>query len=158
MQPSLLVTTLLMIAAAQAPRPVFEAASVKPNTAQSPLVRVSTFPNRFSAVNATVRMLVRYAYSLPDYRIAGGPNWIDADRFDIEATAGSSGGSFDAVRAMTRALLEDRFKFRARMETRDQAIYELTVVRRDGKLGQQIKPSGSDCLPITPPPGAPPPP
>jgi len=34
----------------------------------------------------------------------------------------------------------------------------LTVSRRDGKLGEQMTPSGADCQPITAPKGAPPPP
>src|SRR6185436_6045164 len=146
-----------LITAAQAPRPVFEAASVKINTAQQAMVRVATFPTRFSAVNANLRLLLRYAYNLPDFRMIGGPDWMDTARFDIEGAAGAT-VPFDEVRAMTRTLLEERFKLRAHMETRDQPIYLLTLARRDGKLGDQIKPSGSECLPITPPAGFPPPP
>jgi len=66
--------------------------------------------------------------------------------------------TFATERIQDISLLEDRFRLRTRMETRDQPIYVLAVVRRDGRLGQQIKPSGSECLPITPPAGAPPPP
>jgi uncharacterized protein (TIGR03435 family) len=146
-----------MIAAAQAPRPVFEAASVKPNTSGPGLVRVMTPPGRFSVVNAPLRMVLRNAYALPDYRMSGGPGWLDTDRWDIEATAGGA-ATFDEIRAMTRTLLEDRFKLKAHTETRELPIYVLSMVRRDGRLGDQIKASGAECLPITAPPGAPPPP
>jgi uncharacterized protein (TIGR03435 family) len=41
-----------------------------------------------------------------------------------------------------RTLLEDRFRLRTHMESRDEPVYVLTVARRDG-LGDQIKLSGS---------------
>jgi uncharacterized protein (TIGR03435 family) len=136
---------------------VFDAASVKPNPATTSGIRINTFPNRFSGGNLTLRMLVGYAFDLQAYRMAGGPTWFDADRFDIEATA-NDGGGVDAMRARMRALLEDRFHLRTHVELREVPIYVLTVARRDGTLGDDIKPSGNDCLPVKPPPGAPPPP
>ena len=143
--------------AAQAPRPAFDAASVKVNGAHDGPSRVATFPNRLSAVNATLRVLVRYAFNVPDYRLSGGPNWMDADRFDVEGAAGRT-AEFDEVRAMTRTLLEDRFSLRSHVEQRDQPIFVLTVARRDGKLGDQLSPAGAECKPVTRPTGAPPPP
>ena len=153
----LLIPVVCLIAAAQTPRPAFEAASVKVNTRNDGLTRVATFPTRFSAVNATLHMLVRYAFNIPDYRLSGGPNWMDGDRFDVEGAAGRS-ADFDEIRAMARTTLEDRFMLRSHVEKRDQPIFVLTVARRDGKLGDQIAPAGEECKPVTPPPGAPPPP
>lgn len=153
-----IIAFVLLLGGAQAPRPAFEAASVKVNPATNYVVRQSTFPNRFSGVNMTLRMLVGHAYRLDAYRMAGGPSWFDTDRFDVEATAGNAGGDANTIRAMMRTLLEDRFRLRTHMEMRDQPIYVLTLARRDGKLGDQIAPSGSECLPVKPPPGAPPPP
>lgn len=144
-------------AAAQTPRPAFEAASVKVNKSGTGLVRLSTFPGRLTAVNVTLRMLVRYAYNIQDFQMSGGPAWIDADRFDVEATAGSTQG-FDGIRLMTRTLLGDRFKLVAHTESRELPIYVLAIARRDGRLGDQINPAGPDCKPMTPLPGAPPPP
>jgi uncharacterized protein (TIGR03435 family) len=145
------------VASAQTPRPAFDAASVKVNTSNSPLVRIGTPTGRLSAVNVTLRMLIRNAYLLQDFRMSGGPGWIDTDRFDVEATAGAS-VTFDQIRAMTRTLLEDRFQLKTHTETRELPIYVLSVVKRDGKLGDQIKLSGAECLPMKPPAGAPPPP
>ncbi|HET9832011.1 MAG TPA: TIGR03435 family protein [Vicinamibacterales bacterium] len=148
---------LVLFATAQSPRPSFEAASIKTNESSSPLVRLSTPTGRLSGVNVTLRMLIRNAYLLQDFRMSGGPAWIDTDRFDVEATAGASVG-FDQVRAMERTLLEDRFHLKTHTETRELPIYVLSVARRDGKLGDQIKASGTECLPMKPPAGAPPPP
>src|SRR5215472_15428109 len=156
----IILTSLL--AAGQTPRLAFDAASVKINAAHDGPSRVATFPNRLSAVNATLHMLVRYAFNVPDYRLSGGPSWMDADRFDVEGTAGRT-AEFDEVRAMTRTLLEDRFLLRSHVEQRDQPIFVLTLARRDGKLGDQLSPAGAECRPVTPllgpqPPPPPPPP
>jgi uncharacterized protein (TIGR03435 family) len=152
-----LVAAQALGAAQESQRPAFDAASVKLNTSRTLPVRISTFPGRFSASNVSLRMLVRNAYSLQDFQMSGGPNWMDADRFDVDATAGGS-TTFDRIRAMTRTLLQDRFKLVAHNETRELPIYILTVARRDGKLGDQIKQAGTECKPIAVLAGAPPPP
>ena len=46
--------------------------------------------DRCVATNATLKTLVQFAYFRPNnpllnYQIVGGPNWIETDRFDIEA-------------------------------------------------------------------------
>jgi len=153
----LLVAGASLLTLAQTPRPSFDAASVKVDTAGSGLVRIATLPTRLSAVNVTLHMLVRYAFNVPDYRLSGGPNWMDSDRFDIEGAAGRV-AEFDEIRAMTRSVLEDRFKLRSHVEQREQPIFVLTVARRDGRLGDQMIPAGDECKSITPPAGAPPPP
>src|SRR5258706_14752729 len=96
-----LLIVVCLFAAAQTPRPAFEAASVKVNTGASGIVRIATFPTRLSAVNATLRTLVRYAFNVPAYRVSGGPTWIDSDRFDIEAARGRT-ADFAWIRAMKR--------------------------------------------------------
>jgi len=146
-----------VVASAQAPRLAFDAVSVKVNTGGGGPTRVATLPTRFSAVNATLHMLVRYAFNVPDYRLSGGPAWMDSDRFDIEGAAGRT-AAFDEIRAMTRTALEERFKLRSHVEKRDQPIFVLSVARRDGKLGEQMKPATDECKPLTPPSGFPPPP
>ena len=155
-----LLAAALLLTAGQTPRPAYEVTSVKPNTSGTFLVMIRNPPGRFSATNITFRMLLRSAYNLPDFRMIGGPSWMETDRFDVEATAGQTSGPGSAAesRLMQQALLADRFKLRAHMETRDQPIYLLTIVRRDGKLGDRIKLAGNECLPITPPAGFPPPP
>src|SRR6478672_10445504 len=110
----LLILAAGLVALAQTPRPTFDAVSVKVNSGGG-LTRVATLPNRLSAVNATLHMLVRYAFNVPDYRLSGGPSWMDSDRFDIEGAAGRT-AEFDEIRAMARTVLEDRFMVRSHVE------------------------------------------
>jgi uncharacterized protein (TIGR03435 family) len=70
--------------------------------------------------------------------IEGGPAWMDSDRWDIAAKAGSPTA---AMLPMIRTLLADRFKLVTHHETRELPVYELVLARRDGRLGPSMRPS-----------------
>ena len=94
-------------------------------------------------------MLLRQAYQLPFEGggdiVIGGPDWIDEDRFDIEARADVERITREVLRPMWRNLLADRFTLQAHMETRDFPIYELVMARDDGRLGPQLRAAAVDC-------------
>jgi uncharacterized protein (TIGR03435 family) len=89
--------------------------------------------------------------------MSGGPPWIDTDRFDVQARAGTefsdlnfSGGYTATGSAMLRALLAERFQLATHWESRNIPVYAL--VRRDAtRLGPRLVSSpgtaGTDCLP-----------
>ena len=81
---------------------------------------------------------------------------MDTDRFDVDATVDGrlsvaslylpdGKGSAGLAYLMLRSLLADRFKLVVHTETQQLAIYALTVVRRDDRLGAQLHPSVVDC-------------
>ena len=84
--------------------------------------------------------------------IAGGPAWVNADLYEINATA-EGGPSQETMRGpVLRAVLEDRFKLKIHRETREVSVYALAVAKGGPKL-QQFK-EGS-CITLdfaTPPP------
>ena len=129
----------------------FEVASVKPNNSGSDASSTSGRPGSFTATNVTARQLIIFGYRLREFQIATGPGWITADRFDIVARAPENVRTDNP--AMVRALLRDRFKLVAHMETQQGQIFSLTMARSDRRLGPQIKPTTVDCAP--PQPGAP---
>jgi uncharacterized protein (TIGR03435 family) len=146
------------LAAQTSPSPAFEAASVKPNNS-TPLGRRFGVPgDRFVATNETLWTLVAVAYGEPgflpqplaNYQIAGGPNWINSDRFDVEAKAAG-----DVVRGtegtrrkqlMLQTLLAQRFKLAVHHETRDMPVYALVPARRDRMLGPKLRRTDVDCV------------
>jgi len=161
-----------MVAQSQAPggTAVFEVSSVKrsqPGAARGAMAmaigvgQVSLRPGgRLTGSFVTLRDLVRAAYAIEDMQVVGGPAWLTSDRFDIEATTRPDVTNDDA-RIMLRALLRDRFKLAARMDTREMSVSVVELARSDGRLGSQLRRAGSDCSPPTPPsnlPGVPPPP
>ncbi len=109
--------------------PKFEVASIRPPAATGSFS--INFPpgGRFSAKNITVHMLLRNAYSVQDYQIAGGPGWTASDGFDIEAKADAGAGevSRDQVLKMIQGLLADRFQLVVHRETRQVPVYNLVT-------------------------------
>ena len=64
----------------------FDVVSVKLSPKESRGMTVSTDPGRFTAENATLKFLIQRAYRVREDQIAGGPRWLDGERFDVVAT------------------------------------------------------------------------
>jgi uncharacterized protein (TIGR03435 family) len=105
-----------------AQKPAFEVASVKPNKSGSLSTSNGFQACRYVANNATLKMMITFAYRLPNGqillqspdRIIGGPSWIETDHFDVEAKRGSDAGSIqlNQFALMVKSLLEERFQLR----------------------------------------------
>ena len=154
------VASLAAFAQTPAPRPEFEAASIRLNTAGGPIVfNGMESLGTFASVNQTLRNLVQEAWGHPSGRrnwlpffaaagqgvpIYGGPSWFSDDRWNITAkwNAAPADGHvtmklIEAEQArmelMLRTLLEQRFQVKLHRETRELPVYELTV-SKPGKL------------------------
>jgi uncharacterized protein (TIGR03435 family) len=128
--------------------PSFEAASIKVNRSGDERTDGLDAGNRFRMTNETLWRLIGAAYAtaapLPRYRIIGGPNWIDSDRFDVDAVTNGT-TTTEQKRLMLRTLLADRFRLSAHQETREFATYDLVPARTDGRLGDKLRLSDLDC-------------
>jgi uncharacterized protein (TIGR03435 family) len=132
--------------AAQPPtsQPTFETATIKPNTSASGSTRMQMLPGgRLMAENMSLQRMVRGVFQKQTFQITGGPPWFDTDRFDIVAKAEGNPTQSQMI-AMARVLLTERFKLVTHIETREQPIYELVLVK-PGVLGPQLKRSAVDC-------------
>ena len=137
----------------------FEFASVKQNLSGDGQRGIGfQAGGRFRARNMTVRGIIAAAYGLPQplpmFRVVGGPNWIDSDRYDVDAAARSEvAGTLTPPwpprgQSMLRALLIDRFAIAVRQEMRNLPAYELVLARPPATLGRQLRIStGTDCVP-----------
>jgi uncharacterized protein (TIGR03435 family) len=101
-----------------------------------------------------VRELIRDAYGYRNRahgEIVGAPEWIDKERYDIEARAAqefpasTSMGLPPEAQAALRALLAERLNLKVRMEVQRRPIYELVMHRADRQLGPNLKPSKGGC-------------
>jgi uncharacterized protein (TIGR03435 family) len=138
-------------------KPSFEVVSIKPSAPNLGLRGGGPCGDRLMLVGMSLKMLLQLAYSRPNtsgqptnpnqLQVIGGPNWIDSDRYDIEAKADCRGGILprEQMQLMVQSMLEDRFQLKARMETRERPIYNLVV----GKDGHKINVS-ADQTPATP--------
>jgi len=137
---------------AQAGSPAFEVASVKRNkSGDNESTNMVLAGGRYVATNVTLRTLVRTAYGVQEQQIVA-PTWINDDRFDITAKAGSRPATTSAFREQVRPLLQnllaDRFTLVLHHELREFRIYSLVVARRDRTLGPRLRPDAS-CTAVT---------
>jgi bla regulator protein blaR1 len=117
------------------PRPSFEVASIKPNSSGGNRVALVGQPGgRFVATNVTLQMLITIAYQVDGFRISGGPNWVNSDRFDIEARAEGGNTIPGQPFPLLQSLLEDRFGLKVPWETKEFPVYELVVAKNGMKL------------------------
>lgn len=112
----------------------FEVSSVKVDTQLDGPRGITVDPGRFIATGAILSDLVRYAWGFTwltsQSQVVGGPAWMATTRFDIVATSKGLPSL-----TMLKALLQDRFKVTAHVESRDSAVYALTFDRADKQLG-----------------------
>ena len=134
--------------------PRFEVASVKPHKSDDGTFGIMGQPGgRFTATNASLRLLIRTAYQLQDDQIVGGPDWLTSDRFDVVAKAAEGvafgpapvGQGPGTMQLMMRTLLSDRFKLATHTETRELPIFALVTARNDRSLGSQLRRAAVDC-------------
>jgi uncharacterized protein (TIGR03435 family) len=116
--------------------PEFEAASIKPSGACDG--GGAPQPGRLRLRCITVAALIQMAhgyfangvsYTPKLLRISGTPTWANSDRYDIEATAQGNPSQALMRGPMLQALLEDRFGLSFHRETKEGAVYALSVAK-----------------------------
>lgn len=126
----------------------FEVASVKPSapldigkmaasmqSGQMPRLGAHVDPQRAEYLYMTLKALIANAYSVKPFQVQG-PDWIESERFDIEAKI-PDGVSPDNAPLMLQALLEDRFKLTAHRETKDRPVLALVVGKNGPKMQEE---------------------
>ncbi|MGA7785911.1 MAG: TIGR03435 family protein [Candidatus Acidiferrales bacterium] len=156
--------------ATAAAKPQFDVASVKPcDNHSAPQGRGgggsdsssgATSPSARLSINCqTVKGFITMAYvlsangqrqgaeSLKLLPVEGGPDWINSERYTINAESEASASDAMMRGPMLQSLLEDRFKLKLHHETREIPIYEMTVA----KSGFKLKPAEEgSCTPRDP--------
>jgi uncharacterized protein (TIGR03435 family) len=129
------------------PLPSFEVASIRLDKSDiHARSHIYSSPNNghFTAINVPVRLLLQFAFGIPESRIFGGPVWLSSDKYDIEAKADESvDGQMDKLTSdqgklvkqqMLQALFADRFQLKVHHETRVLPVYVLVVAKNGPKL------------------------
>lgn len=124
----------LLASAALAQTVQFDAASVKPNLLNDRIVTIDpSSGGRFAARGYTLKLLIQHAYSVKGFQVIGGPDWLDVDRYDIQAR-GKSNATQEELKFMLRLLLAERFGLRIHKEQREMPGFELAVAGGNPKL------------------------
>ncbi len=138
----LLIAALGIASSALAATPEFEVASIKPSTPNAgQIAGVHIDGAQVRCVLLSLRDYIRIAYKVKDYQIQG-PEWMAAARFDINAKL-PDGGTREQVPEMMGALLAARFQMKMHRDTKEFAVYALTV----GKNVLKMKETAADTDP-----------
>jgi uncharacterized protein (TIGR03435 family) len=152
---SLLLLSLAAPAIWAQSAPAFEVASVKPAGANERNgISLFAYPGgRITVTNFTLKQLVEHAYGVQTYQIVGAPEWMNVDRFDIEARpaadspaskdrpAGPKSPPSPLVLQMLQTLLEDRFQLKVHRESKEATVLALMLAKGGHKLTPTKKPN-----------------
>jgi uncharacterized protein (TIGR03435 family) len=138
----ILVLTSSQLGSAQSVPLAFEVANIKLNNSTGPhrivchAVDSGMAPGstpalgRCQATGLTLYQLISTAYGVGLPTISGGLDWIEKERFDIEAKAEDpSTTTRDQFRVMLQTLLTDRFKLKFHRQVAEGNGYALVVVK-----------------------------
>ena len=133
--------------------PQFEVVSIKRHDPNDHRSNIQMTDDAYTATNIGVAFLVLGAYGvdvlgMPD--VPGIPASLRDARFDVRAKMDaetiaslkkdSREQRSDARNAMVRALLEDRFKLKAHVVTKEEPIYELVLAKGGAKM-EEVSPA-----------------
>jgi uncharacterized protein (TIGR03435 family) len=130
-------TLLFFLAASAASAQRFEVAVIRPSS--SPTTAGTSFNvfdgGRIRITNEPVKLLIRTAFQLQNAQIAGGPAWIETDRYDIEAKTGRpEKPAPGTLGPYLQDMLTERFHLKFHREPREWAVWALVVAKGGAKL------------------------
>ena len=152
---------------ANGPLPSFEVASIKPNhsgdrrSSIGAAGRGGAPMDRFIDTNTTLKMLIGWAFAgssiaLTMDQVTGGPDWINSERYDIDAKIEDSQAAalsklpgsdeIAQVRLMVQSLLADRFRLVAKDTMVMRPVYALVIAKGGPKLQETVPGSPSPII------------
>jgi uncharacterized protein (TIGR03435 family) len=129
------------IAPCSTPSLTFDVASIHPTRPgiQNGYIKALPGGHGYTAVNITVKLMISLMYKVPMRQIHGGPDWLNEDRYDVEARVDGA-YSVDDLHTMYQNLLADRFHLKLHRETYEGNVYALTVDPSGLKMKRNTSP------------------
>jgi bla regulator protein blaR1 len=132
----------------------FESVYLQPNTTGEPMppfivygrpMKAVQFEGEgFLATNFSLRDLIKLAYKVQSEQVTGGPNWLDSEKYDVNAKLSSAElekrkllsqeERAEEMRTQIQALLGDRFKLAIHHETRPLPVYVIVAAEKGPQL------------------------
>jgi uncharacterized protein (TIGR03435 family) len=120
--------------------PSFEVATIKPTAPGDHGDGMNLEGRRLTILRISLSSLVNWAYDIVPKQIAGAPDWMETDQYDIAAVIDTDGiPNEKQMSIMLQKLLKDRFNLSFHYEKKELPAYTLVA----GKLGPKITKSES---------------
>jgi uncharacterized protein (TIGR03435 family) len=134
------LTVCGLVAQAVDTRPGFEVASLKPDNSLTGVDRIKRSAGSLIIENVSLKRLIGMAYGVADGRdyLFKGPDWLDAESFDISAKFPPETSDSQEL-LMLQRLLDERFHLKLHREPREFSVYALVVDKR----GPKVRPSAT---------------
>jgi uncharacterized protein (TIGR03435 family) len=136
---------MISVGFAQQPDPrgrlEFEVASVrlsKPDQ-QGGAIKAMANGAGYTATGVPVKLMIALMYRVPMRQIKNAPDWLEKDRYDVEAKADKV-YNLDDLHTMYQNMLADRFKLKFHMETKEGNAYVLSVDKGGLKMKENTQP------------------
>jgi uncharacterized protein (TIGR03435 family) len=129
---TILIFTGTAVAVLCAQQPTFEVATVKVNRSGGGTAFPGLRNGMLTARDASLRLLLGAAYDLSQNRIIG-PDWLDADRFDVAAKP-PQGVPDSEMMPMLQTLLKERFHLAVHREMKQMPVFDMVVAKGGLKL------------------------
>jgi uncharacterized protein (TIGR03435 family) len=131
-----LISAPLLFGQEKPTRLTFEVISIKPWKPGQPGGGITTLPGgqEYQARGTAVIGMISVIYRLLIPQIGGGPDWIQTERWNIDAKADHGGYNLDQLHEMYKNMLTDRFQLRFHSETREGPVYLLTIDKAGLKM------------------------
>lgn len=134
------LTGIAFSLSAWAQSPAFEVASIRRNPDGGLNTRIGVSGGRLTVLNASPKTLIRNAYGILSFQLAGEPRWLDTDMYDIVATTGSGEKiSQDQLKPLLQTLLADRFQLKVHWEMREASVYALVLDKHGPKFKKSVE-------------------
>jgi uncharacterized protein (TIGR03435 family) len=115
--------------------PSFEVATIKPSKPEQPGKLFGWRGDRFKTINTTLGDLIGFAYDVQSKQVIGGPDWMDTEKFDIDAQPDIPGTPNPRqLKGMLQKLLADRFQLKFHQDKKELSAYVLTVTKSGSKM------------------------
>jgi uncharacterized protein (TIGR03435 family) len=124
--------------------PSFEVASVRLVSGEHGSTSISPAGSaRFTARNASMKVLIEYAFGVDDKQISGeNLGWMDSELYDVEAKPeGDVILNYEQMKPLLQDLLARRFKLAFHREQKDFRGFGLVVAKNGSKLQASKEPS-----------------
>jgi uncharacterized protein (TIGR03435 family) len=128
--------------------PAFEVATIKPSDPARPGKIFTVRGQDVVTVNTTLNDLISMAYNLHARQIAGGPSWLDSDKYDVTGRPDVPGQpSVAQIKIMLQKLVADRFQLKFHREKKDLSVYAIGIAKAGAKINKsQTDPNGLPSL------------
>ncbi len=112
----------------------FEIASVKPSNIDPGYSGIKTGHGRLDANNVTLQRCIMGAYGVGPHEIVGGPDWLESERFEINAKADRPTNDDAVLMMMLQSLLAERFKLAFHREAKTMTAFVLEAAKTGPKM------------------------